>query len=86
MEQSLYHCYRAYGDAADTDPMTIASDPTTGEAPHLHASGTVVSFESEAARENYVAQQVMNTTLPDGRARPRVTVITTEEARQFFDA
>ena len=56
--------------------------------PHLHAAGTGVSFESEAARDNYVAQQVVTTTLPGGRARRWhwVTLITEEQAQHYFQA
>ena len=86
MEHPLYHCYRACGDPTVPGPMTMESDPKTGEVPHLHPAGVVISFESEEARDNYVAQQVVTTTLPDGRARHSLTAIIAEQARQFLEA
>ena len=88
MDQHQYHAYRACGDPAGTAPMTMDADSITGEHPHLHAAGVVISFESAAHRDTYIGQQVVTTTVPGGRDRRWhwVTAITAEQAQRFFEA
>ena len=81
-----YYAYRSYGDRAGTSERTMDSDPNTGEYPHLHSAGDVISFDSEEARDTYVSQRVVITTLQDGR-HPKyhsVTSITTEKGQEFL--
>ena len=69
MTTAHFYAYRAYGDRAGTAEMTMQPDPGTGDEPHIHPAGVVMSFESEEQRDAYIAQQVVATTLPDGRDR-----------------
>ena len=88
MDQHQYHAYRAYGDPTGTGPITMEFDSVTGEIPHVHAAGVVISFESEEHCDTYIRQKVVTTILPDGRARRWhwVSPITSERARRFFEA
>ena len=70
-------------------PVTCRWTPTPvlGDVPHIHPAGVVIAFESAAARDRYVAQQVVTTTLPDGRDRRWhwVSPITEERALRYFE-
>ena len=87
MTTAHFYAYRAYGDRAGTAEMTMQPDPGTGDEPHIHPAGVVMSFESEEQRDAYIAQQVVATTLPDGRDRRWhwVTPITPEQAQRYFE-
>ena len=55
MTTAHFYAYRAYGDPAGTAEMTMQSDPGTGDEPHIHPAGVVISFESEEQRDAYIA-------------------------------
>ena len=69
MDQDLFYAYRSHGDRAGTGEMTMNSDPNTGEYPYLHATGEVISFDSEEERDAYVAQGEVITHRGGGRDR-----------------
>ncbi len=82
-----HYAYRSYGDQAGTGPMTMKSDPGTGEVETIHPAGTVMVFDSEEARDAYVAKKVVITTLEGGQDRKFhwVTAISAMEADDFSE-
>ena len=86
MDQKFF-AYRAHGDRAGTGEMTMNTDPNCGADPHLHAAGDVLAFDSEEARDEYVAQGVVITHRGGGRDRRFhwVSAITAEEGQDWQD-
>ena len=86
MAGDLHYAYRTYGDGPPQD-ATMRTDPTTGEYPDIHPAGDVFAFDSEGARDEYIGDGYVSTTLPDGRM-PKihaVHAITAEEGTWFLD-
>ena len=80
-----HYAYRAHGDCVGTAEMTMNTDPGTGEYPFLHPAGHVLAFDSEEARDAYVAQEVVITHRGGGRDRRFhwVSKVTAEDELDF---